>query len=145
MLRRILISTVCISVAALSPVPLPACAMLMKFPAECGPAMPAATKASDDSHCEQMANEASESAGGGATLRSVGPERSCCSMTPAPVPDARASATQPEAASAFAPVAIGVSQGTAPALVFVGAETGRDSGPPVDPPSRQAFLCTFLI
>ncbi len=145
MLRRILISALCVCLANMASMPLSACATLMKLPSECDPATSPLARTNSDSHCEQMANEAAESPQNatrllnGALLGAAG----CCNMTSAPVPDAGERAFQSGAASAQA--VMEDSAGIAAVPAIRDSESRNDSPPILHTFDNQALLCTFLI
>lgn len=127
MVRGNVIFALCLSLAALAPLPLSACAMLAALPAECA-------LSNAQSHCEQMGMTAT------AARLEAQPNLSCCRVTPAPLPEVQNKASVPDA---------GTSPVRADVLVygpiFPADLAATDLSPRISPPDLQALLCVFLI
>jgi len=143
MLRRLMIAVICASLAGLAPVPLSACAMLTQLPADCWPAAPAAEGKAKVAHCEQMVESATATSNEKAARWAGTAERSCCSLTAAPVPDTSTGANSTVTASA--PELSKQSESANLSPVSPEPIPQASQGPIVSPSERQPLLCTFLI
>jgi hypothetical protein len=138
MKRRVLLSTLCLSLASLAPAPLSACAMMMSLPAECAPA--AGVSAPAASHCEQaVSSEATNQD----TLQAGASELPCCKLTAAPMPDAGVSLGKVNVAPASASLENGPHVIPGQTLERTISQTELEQF--TSPPDRQPLLCTFLI
>jgi len=124
MLRRSLIFALCLSLAALAPLPLSVCAALAALPSEC-------------QECQQMG--VAEPAGAPHTDF----DPACCQLTAAPLPEAVAGAAKTLAA--FASVDVDSVRLSTSVSVAQEIPVRSDLFPAFSPPDRQPLLCVFLI
>ncbi len=126
-MRRILIIAIVFSLAGLGPVPLSACALLSSRLAEC-------TTPKTQSRCNEMNMDAS------GTRLIAAPDKSCCFVSNAPLPESQYKASDLSLAAALAVVPD--SMGDAPRVQHTPFALPV---PDLSPPELQSLLCTFLI
>jgi hypothetical protein len=125
-MRRVLILGLALSVFAAGLMPLSACALLTSKMAECAEAI-------TQSPCDQMHSH------GAGTQFFKGPDKSCCVISQAPLPE-----LQFQAMVVGPAVAIAVPQNTL-AVPSARAYSTLLVVENPSPPSFQSLLCTFLI
>jgi hypothetical protein len=130
MFRRVVIVGLALSLVAFAPLPLSACALLASLPGDCSCPGPR-------SICNHMNMDMSQPD----THVASHPDRSCCRVTSAPLPEAQAKA--PTAAAVGMPVvAVAAALLPAPPMRLLPAfEASLD----ISPPDSQPLLCVFLI
>ena len=127
MFRGVLIVALTLCLAAFAPLPLSACALLASLPGDCSCPGPR-------SICDHM-----DVAQTGAQVASH-PDRNCCRVTSAPLPEAQAKAST--AATIGMPIAGVVAPLPSPAPTRLPIfEVSLD----ISPPDLQPLLCVFLI
>jgi hypothetical protein len=128
MFRRAIIVGLALSLVAFAPLPLSACALLASLPGDCSCPGPR-------SMCDHM-----DMAQTGTYVASH-PDRNCCRVTVAPLPDAQAKAST-AAAVGMPVVAVVAALPPAPPMRLLPAfEVSAN----ISPPDPQPLLCVFLI
>jgi hypothetical protein len=130
MFRRVVIVGLVLSLVAFAPLPLSACALLASLPGDCFCPEPR-------SICDHMNMDMAQPD----THVAAHPDRNCCRVTSAPLPEAQAKA--PTAAAVGMPVvAVAAALPPAPPMRLLPAfEASLD----ISPPDSQPLLCVFLI